>query len=339
MHGVTSFRWTGILGVVAALFWLHAPPSAGVDLDDFAGTNLLTGSFSLKTGSGSVLLRTNLPWSAPTNLTHPALAFAFGFGSDDVFTNGEFFDSFTLTVRNEDSSFVAPILTADLFGVTLAPSNPDGTQFDESDVQTEELLFPPLATNFRFQQAFLVLVELPPALAGQSGTVGLSLFDNLNGRGSLGFISHLAVVPGPRSLLVIESSASVAGPYAREDGVSVRHARRCLTLPFPGVDRFYRLRAAAQSRITDPLLAGGDWLFHYTGAAGQIAPILESSAQAAGPYAVESGVNADTATKTLRHRQEGAARFFRIGCEIPLRIRSLRREAHQMVIQYEEPRQ
>src|SRR5687768_10173359 len=159
-----SFR---ALAFAFAALWL-APVLSAADFDDPG--RLLAGAAVLRTGSGSALIRTNLPWAANSNLTHPALVFAVGFGSDEAFVPGELFDSLTLTVRNQDRTFVAPALTADLFGLTLAPANPDGAQFREQDVKPEGLAFPPFEAPFHRQEAFLVLVVLPPALAGQSGT-------------------------------------------------------------------------------------------------------------------------------------------------------------------------
>lgn len=324
------------VGRVAWGIFLAVGTVAGVGADNFSGTNLLAGAVFLQTGSGSTLVRTNLSWMAPTNLSHPALVFTFGFASDEIFAPGEFFDSFSISLRNADRSFVAPVLTADMLGVALAPSNPDGAQFGENDVEPEALPFPPLGSTFRFQQAFLVLVVLPPALAGRSGTLGVSLFDNLDSEHSIGFISHLSVVPGPGTLMSVESSASVTGPYAREDEVFVRHARRCLALPRPGAHRFYRLRGASESRITLMSADGSNWLFHYTGAEDAVPPALESSAQVAGPYAMESGVLADHLTHVLQVPKEGVARFFRLRCEIPLTLLSLRMEPNQMIISYGE---
>jgi len=322
----------GISALVAA--GVATLPAFSVGADDFSGTNLLAGAVFLQTGGSASVLRTNLPWIAPANLSHPALVFSVGFASDEVFAPGEFFDSFTISVRNAEQTFIAPALTADLLGVNPAPANPDGAQFSEDDVQPEPLSFPPLGSSFRFQQALLVLVALPPAFAGQSGTVGVSLFDNQNHQHSVGFINHIAVVPGPGSLMVVESSASASGPYAAEGQVRVRHARRCISLPRPGAHRFYRLHGSSESRITLMRADGNDWLFNYTGAEGSV-PELLSSAQAVGPYAVESGVIANTDTHALRVRREGAARFFRLRCEIPLTIRHSGMEAGQTVIAYE----
>jgi hypothetical protein len=164
----------------------------------------------------------------------------------------------------------------------------------------------------------------------------VSFFDNLNTNRSVGFINYVSVVPGPGSLLVLESSASAAGPYASEDGIFVRHARRSLSLPRPAPHRFYRLRSSSDSRITLMAAEGANWVFQYTGASAA-PPVLLSSAQVLGPYAVESGVSADTGAHSLRVRQEGAARFFRIRSEIPLTFLGFSMETGQMLINYEEP--
>ena len=323
-------------GVLAGFFGAATPLCAERELDEFAGTNLLQGAVLLQTGSGSTLTRSNLSWSASTNLSHPALVFAFGFASDETFAPAEFLDSFSVTLRDEARSFVAPVLTADVWGSTVAPANPDGAQFDERDLQLELLPLPPLFAAFRSQQAFLVLVVLPPTLIGQRGTLGLSLFDNLNTNRSLGFISHISVVPGPGTFMVVESSASVEGPYAPEPGILVRHARRCLTLPRPGAHRFYRLRSRAQSQFIRMRPEQESWAFDYTGGVVGTPPVLESSAQIAGPYAVENGVTAPTAFR-LRVRQDGFSRFFRIRSDIPFTIRSLNLQSQQVSIRYEEP--
>src|SRR3954451_15794881 len=61
-------RWT-FAGLSIVLF--GEVPSFATDLDEFAAANLLFGAAVLQTGNGAVLVRTNLSWSAPTNLTHP----------------------------------------------------------------------------------------------------------------------------------------------------------------------------------------------------------------------------------------------------------------------------
>ena len=327
MPDVPAFFCPVALRLAACLLALAVTARAQDSFD------LLTGAAFLQTGGGSTLVRTNRQWTAPAALSHPALIFTFGFATDEVLSPGEFADSFTVTVRNGDRSFVAPVLTEDLFGLTSAPENPDGAQFTTNQVQPEALPFPALGSTFRFQQAFLVLVVLPPALAGQTGSVSAALFDNLDSRRSVAFLNNVAIVPGPGTPFTLESSASVIGPYAFEDEFIVRHAHRSVTLARAVPHRFFQLRGGSQARITQMTSAGTDWVFSYTG--GGAGETIESSAQVTGPYAAESGVRADAVARTARLPKEGGALFFRIRSDIPLLLHGLRREAGQFVISYE----
>jgi hypothetical protein len=283
------------------------------------------------------LVRAEVPWSAPTNYSHPALVFAFGFATDEVIEPDQFFDAFTVTLRNADRSFVAPIVTADLFGIILAPESPDGAQLQPEGFVPETLVFPTNAGSFRFQQAYLLMFVMPPDLIGRTGTVGLTLFDNLNSRRSMAFLNHLSIVPGPGTFMILESSAAAQGPYALEGAISIGHARRQITLPRPGAHRFYRLKASEPTHIASMQPLGTDWLFHFEGAESGFPPVLQSSAQAAGPFAVESGVLHNQAAKTLRIRTDSAARFFRLRSELPLILGAPSMESNRMQITYEDP--
>jgi len=201
-------------------------------------------------------------------------------------------------------------------------------------VQAEVLPFPLGGAPGRFQQALLVLAALPPALAGQTGTLTAALFDNQDSDRSFAFVNEVTVVPGPGTMMVLESSAAAGGPYAREDEVLIRHARQSLTLPNPGAHRFYRLRGNAPSRIIDIHSSAADSIVDYSGG-GSGVPVLESSAQVSGPYAAENGVSADAVAHSLRVPRNCQTRFFRIGCDIPLRIRGLAINGNSLLIEYE----
>lgn len=325
------------LGLLLAIgFLLPFMSLAGTDADEFEGARLIDRAVFLQTGGGAVILRTNLPWTAPVGLSHPALVFAVGFATDERVAPGEFFDSLSVTVRSADGSFVAPALTADVLGLTAGPANPEGTQFNPGAVQPESLGFPPLGSNYQSQGAFLVLVELPPTLAGRQGVLSLALFDNLDQERSVGFVNHLTVVPGPGTPMALESSAQAAGPYAVEGAIQMRHARRCLIGPLPGAHRFFRLEGTAESRITRLEDRAGEWIFSFTGG-GTVPPALLSSAQADGPYASEMGVRFSSQEGTLRLTRNGFARFYRIRCEVPLTIRRADLRQNNLLIRYDPP--
>ena len=331
-------RFGNVLLVMVA-FAITPAQLLSADVDEFSAGRLLEGATILRTGNGTTLTRTNFPWQAPANLSHPALVFTFGFSTSEQISPGKFFDSLTIVVSNEEQSFVAPALTIDVFGITSAPGNPDGAQFRPHDIEAESLAFPNMVPALQDERAFLVLVSLPPALAGQSGTLSVTFFDNRDSEPSAAFISHRSVVPGPGTFLLLESSAAAAGPYAAEGGLVVRHARRCLVLPRPGAHRFYQMISIAPTRLTSIRAEAGDWVLHYTDDGNTTVgrPTLLSSAQAAGPYAVETAVIWNELERTMRLPQESFVRFFRVNCEVPLTIRNIRREDRQLIIRYEDP--
>lgn len=324
--------WTWVF--VGLLFLVHSTEPGRSETDEYAGTNLLAGANYLQTGSGSPLVRSNLSWSAPIRFTHPALVFAVGFATQEGVVPGEFFDSLTVTLRDSSNSLVAPILTVDALGSVLSPENPGGGQLRRSGIESESLTYPPTHGDFAVRQAWLVMVVLPSQLAGQSGTLRLSLFDNQDSEASVGFVSHLSVVPGPGTAIAVESSTKIDGGYAVE-GITVRHARRRITMPPPGAHRFFRLEAPMATTMTSLRVDAGDLIFRYAGGVEGVAPRLLSSAQVAGPYALEHGVIADVSNRTLRRSATGAARFFRLNAEIPLTIRSLSFDADGLVLRYE----
>ncbi len=323
------------VGATVAMGLFFAAAVTRADTDEFSEANLLTGALFLPTGSGPALIRSNVPWAAPTNLTHPALVFAVGFATAESVVPGKFFDSFTITVRDASNVFVAPIVSMDAVGTTFAPQNPSNPQFAASAIKPEGLVFPAIPGTFPFRSAWLVMVTLPPELIAQSGTLRVSLFNNQDTDSSIGFINHVVVVPGPGTLLALESSAAVNGPYALEGGVSLRHARRSMAIPLTGARRFFKLGSAAPTQITSFDFSGNDWFFRYHGGEAGRTPRLLSSAQVTGPYAEETGVAADLATRTLRIPQFGAARFFRLNSEVPLTIRKSTRENGNIIMRYE----
>ena len=304
------------------------------EADEFAGTNLLAEANFLQTGGGSPLVRSNLSWSAPGNFTRPALVFAVGFASQEGIAPGEFFDSLTVTLRDSSNSFVAPVVTLDVLGTVFAPDNPGGVNLATTAIEPEALGYPPSPGVFVSQQAWLVMVVLPSRMTGQAGTLRLSLFDNQDTESSIGFISHLRVVPGPGTALAVESSTTADGPFARE-GIAVRHARRSIMMPLPGAHRFFRLEASVPTSITGLESDDGAWVFRYSGGLPGEAPRLLSSAQIAGPYSPEGGIAANLVNRTLRRPAIGQMRMFRLNAEMPLTIQSITIEGDTLVLRYE----
>src|SRR3954470_5414786 len=87
VHGVAL----GALGAGAAFLvsGLGLRSLAAAEVDEFSGTNLLSGALVLEAIGSAPLIRTNLSWEAPQSLSHPALVFSFGFASDEKFEAGQ----------------------------------------------------------------------------------------------------------------------------------------------------------------------------------------------------------------------------------------------------------
>jgi hypothetical protein len=94
------------------------------------------------------------------------------------------------------------ILTADAAGVVWAPDNPGGLTLDLALIGRTSIATPVVALNFSTHFAYTVSFPLPAALHGQTTTIYLDLFDNLNAPNSLGWADDItvALVPEPSVL-------------------------------------------------------------------------------------------------------------------------------------------
>jgi hypothetical protein len=365
-----------------------------------------TNTSLLPTGTGAVLTRSNLVFEVPTNLPSFSLRFDVGFASDETVGSGEFFDSFSVTLRDSARTFASPLVTLDLFGPLWTPGSPG------DPTAAPPLLYEPasieavFSNQFRLRYAFTVVAELPLTLLGHSGLLALSLFDNQDAEGSLGYVRNLAIGPSLTLPLVVESSASASGPFAAEDSARIDRVLQAIRLPGGGAARFYRLRSAAPSRITRMRMVGSRLTFDYQAdpiaislalwtadakpgpyrvvAAAQVdptnrtvrvpsalvgpflqlrgnvaaaivatrtegadlvltfqyaepVPVLESSAQAQGPFAPEPGVMGDQGAGQLSLPRGGQTRFYRLRSDTPLAIRQLERKGEDLILHYDLP--
>jgi hypothetical protein len=294
-----------------------------------------TNAVLLQTGTGTVLARSNLLFHVPTNLLAASLRFDLAFATDEQPVPGEFSDSWTVSLRNSDRSYVAPVVTVDLFGATWRPSGSAGQTF-EGMLLVEPASPPAAGAGRAVQSAYRVALEVPLLLLGPlGGTLVLSLFDNLDSEASLGLLQNLEVGPSLRESIVVESSASAAGPYALEGGAIINRVHRRITLPGGGVGRFYRLRADGPSRIQRMRLTNRELIFDYDTNGSRVA--LESSARVAGPFALESGVVNAPEARQLRIAPYPGSRFYRLRSDTPLKILRVERQGADVILYYDLP--
>lgn len=154
-------------------------------------------SLQVLTADGSAALHSHsINLSLPPGVAAP-LEFKFGFETDEAFGPGQFFDSFTLTLRTIDDLFTLILVTADASGVLFAPPTPGTEPIADSALIRHPIPSPSLTPNLAQQHAFAVSAVLPEVLRGQQVTLYLDLFDNNNGVISHGWLADITVVPEP----------------------------------------------------------------------------------------------------------------------------------------------
>ena len=153
----------------------------------------------LRTGGGSPLVTTNVPLGTVPNLSPPLLAFKFGFATDEVFSTGQFLDSFTVTLHDGGQTYVLVYVTLDASGTLLAPPTPGALTIDPQTINMAAIAFPSLQPVFVNQVAFQLTAPIPAELValGQPLRLTFDLFDNLNSTRSLGWFDDARLVPEP----------------------------------------------------------------------------------------------------------------------------------------------
>lgn len=179
----TTRRWTAI-GVFLAVAALVFPSCYAADV-------------ALATGSGQSLLTASVLAPTPLSDSLPRLSLDLAFATDETPQGGSFLDSFSVSLRSADGSRTALLLTADAFGLQLAPPNPGGFSIAPGSIRTEVIPYFGSASDPAGRVAIAVSFDVPLEFTAQTNTVLFDLFDNGNAAGSLGLARNIAVVPEP----------------------------------------------------------------------------------------------------------------------------------------------
>lgn len=157
----------------------------------------------LQTGTGSPLVSTQQAVSI-IGVVAPAVAFDFGFYTEEVPTPDTFLDSFTVTIQDSLAA-TAIIVTADGSAVVWSPPTPGTIALPGSSILF--ISIPPPNVDPILAQAFgfNVTVLLPSEYTGPMITLYFDLFDNQNSLKSLGWFSRPRVlaVPEPGCLQLL----------------------------------------------------------------------------------------------------------------------------------------
>ena len=241
---------------------------AGASEGCFAGEPL---RLEMNTGIGLVLDRRVVEVEGPVPAEGGALRFDVEFATDERILPGEVVDAFTLTLRNPSGSVLLPLVTVDAFGPTWLPTSPGATLPDSTLWAQNEISVPPREGFFRRSRQSAVF-ELPPGLLAQPLQLVASLFDNLDTQPSVAVVDGVRIVSSLRLPIVLQSSASLFGPFASELSAQVDRASRTVRLRRPGPHRFFRLNGDTASRIVRISKTAGGWALDYQAEVGT--PVL-----------------------------------------------------------------
>lgn len=285
----------------------------------------------LQTGLGISLQNWSVSLAPPAGVQARSVEFTVGFASAEPPQPATFLDSFSVFLRSSPPTATALLVTADAPGFVWQPPLPGGLTLEALALRSVEVPWP-LAPDLSpgNYSAYRVTFALPPAL--QSGMLELraSLFDNLNLHVSLGFIDDVVLRTDP--FLLVESAASVRGPYALEPTARHESTARQFVLPRPDVARFFRLRA--DSTVTLRMLqpTSHNWRFTYEFPASP--PVLESSPSAGGPYTLATGAVLDEARRRFRLPRVATNRFFRLRGTVRTRLEMPQLRGDQIELEF-----
>lgn len=294
-------------GRIIAAFWLAFLAGAPGARAEAGITN--QGPFTVfTTGTSNVLTSEAIPVAIPFNFANAQLEFIFGFSTEEPVSLQDFFDSFSITLQNnDDSSNSALLLTADRSGTQWEPSNPGGLTLDPSWISYGARAFPAgITPDLPFDQAFAVTFHIPAEFLNETNTLFLDLFDNQDANRSLAFIYNLHLsLP-----IFLQSSAAAEGPFADEEGVTPDTFNQILSIPQFSPSRFYRVQSDIPARVHLAAITANDLLFDYRFEPAVLR--LQSAPAVTGPYTDDSSAVFDLEAETVTVPRPVPSRFYRI---------------------------
>lgn len=270
------------------------------------------------TGVGVVLDRQVLGVEGVGAGSGAALRIDIEFATAERVLPGEVIDSFTLTLRNASGSSLIPLVSVDAFGPAWLPASPGAPALVPQAWLQSELKANPREGYF-LNTRWTAVFELPPSCLSQPLQLVASLFDNLDSQPSVAFIHDARVVSSLTLPIVLESSASLFGPFATEPSAQVDRANRLVRLSRPSPQRFFRLSGDTPSRIVKMSRQGTDWALDYEADLGTPVLRVEGSNDRS-LFTRVSNATIDLTARTARIPLLNSFAFFRMGGSHPVRI-------------------
>jgi hypothetical protein len=283
----------------------------------------------LRPGGGEPLVTLTIPFDKPSTDAAPVLQFEFGFATDEPDLPDIFFDSFSVTVQGDNPNESALLLTADRSGVEWAPENAGGVTISSNDVKHTEAQFANVDPKLPLKVAYLVTFALPRAFLDGPLKVLFDLFDNLNSAASVAYVQNVRVEA--ESAIKLQSSGLPQGPYADETSALLDQLKQNFSLTTPSGRRFFRIVAGRTVRISkiSPITTGLNIEYQF------VTVRLQSASDIKGPYTDETSAILNELGRTLTLTRPSANRFYRVGADIKSRLKTPRKTADQLELEYE----
>ncbi len=265
----------------------------------------------LETGGSTSLQTTRLPLALPFGVGLIRVEFDLAVGTREQPVAGSFLDSFSLSFEPPDTDVSTFLFNHDARGETWFPLDTAGLGVTPNFLTHTAIPFPANELEaWPIHTSYAVSLSLPLAWHNCEAGIWLDLFDNRSAPDSFAQLSNLRLVARD-PFFVLESSATPAGPFSAEMGVTHSNEAQRFELMRGGVARFFRLRADSTVRLRvlerDPNL----WRFAYD--FPEPDPKLESAAQPQGPYSLVTNAVLEAAQRRFRlPTATGPARFYRI---------------------------
>jgi hypothetical protein len=288
----------------------------------------------LETDRSTSLQTARLPLALPFGVGLIRVEFDLTVGTREQPTAGSFLDAFSLSFEPPDTDVSTFLFNHDARGETWFPFQNEGIGFPPNFLTRTAIPFPASEPEaWPIRASYAVSLTLPLAWQNCEAGIWLDLFDNRSDPDSFAQLSNLRLVARD-PFFVLESSATPAGPFSAEMGVSHSSEARRFELMRGGVARFFRLRADSTVRLRvlerDPDL----WRFAYD--FPEPDPTLESATQPQGPYSPVTNAVLEAAQRRFQlPTATGPARFYRIRADVRTSLTRLQTSGGTTSISFE----
>ncbi|MBL9129248.1 MAG: hypothetical protein JNL97_16480, partial [Verrucomicrobiales bacterium] len=269
----------------------------------------------LSADGSTALHSARLPFELPFGVGLSEIRFDLAFTTAERPTPGEFSDALALSYQPPGTANTALVLVTDASGSLRLPDNPGGLEFPSSNLRIVAQPFPEfLGVPAATWVSFSVALSLPLAWQNCESGLWFDLFDNRTQPGAEAWLHDVRLVARD-AFFLLESSASPAGPFSAEMGVTHDAEAGRFSLPLGGAARFFRLRADSSVRLHVLVRERDTWRFAYTFPDPE--PRLESAPSPEGPYVPEPDARLNPTKRAFEFPTPGGApRFYRVRARV-----------------------